>query len=72
GEEQLSLLKDQRFFGENNAQSLEQSSQKLDFIRQQMTKILQEQQKYQLTIDELEEKSALLQAQIDQNMPASL
>ncbi|MBQ0210507.1 MULTISPECIES: DUF4139 domain-containing protein [Providencia] len=72
GEEQLSLLKDQRFFGENNAQSLEQSSQKLDFIRQQMTKILQEQQKYQLTIDELEEKAALLQAQIDQNMPASL
>ncbi|MCG9950578.1 DUF4139 domain-containing protein [Providencia rettgeri] len=72
GEEQLSLLKDQRFFGENNAQSLEQSSQKLDFIRQQMTKILQEQQKYQLTIDELEEKSALLQAKIDQNMPASL
>ncbi|MBQ0398573.1 mucoidy inhibitor MuiA family protein [Providencia rettgeri] len=72
GEEQLSLLKDQRFFGENNAQSLEQSSQKLDFIRQRMTSILHEQQKYQLEIDKLEEKLAILQTQIDEKMPSSV
>ncbi|WP_272664864.1 DUF4139 domain-containing protein [Providencia sp. PROV174] len=72
GEEQLSLLKDQRFFGENNTQSLEQSSQKLDFIRQQMTSILHEQQKHQLAIDKLEEKLAILQTQIDEKMPSSV
>lgn len=72
GEEQLSLLKDQRFFGENNTQSLEQSSQKLDFIRQQMTSILHEQQKYELAIDKLEEKLAILQTQIDEKMPSSV
>ncbi|GAB1439207.1 DUF4139 domain-containing protein [Providencia sp.] len=72
GEEQLSLLRDQRFFGENSAQSLEQSSQKLDFIRQQMTTILQEQQKNQLAIDKLEEKLAILQTQIDEKMPSAV
>lgn len=70
GEEQLSLLKDQRFFGESNSQTIEQSSQKLSFIRQQMTQILQEQQQSQASIDALEEKNALLQAQIDENLPA--
>ncbi|WP_369311112.1 DUF4139 domain-containing protein [Providencia rettgeri] len=69
GEEQLSLLKDQRFFGENNNQTIEQSSQKLSFIRQQMTQILQEQQQNQTSINVLEEKNALLQAQIDENLP---
>lgn len=72
GEEQLSLLRDQRFFGENNAQSLEQSSQKLDFIRQQMTTILQEQQKNQLAIDKLEERLAILETQIDEKMPSAV
>ncbi|EPL9568265.1 DUF4139 domain-containing protein [Providencia rettgeri] len=70
GEEQLSLLKDQHFFGESNSQTIEQSSQKLSFIRQQMTQILQEQQQSQASIDALEEKNALLQAQIDENLPA--
>ncbi|WP_353241622.1 DUF4139 domain-containing protein [Providencia sp.] len=70
GEEQLSLLKDQRFFGESNSQTIEQSLQKLSFIRQQMTQILQEQQQSQASIDALEEKNALLQAQIDENLPA--
>lgn len=70
GEEQLSLLKDQRFFGESNSQTIEQSSQKLNFIRQQMTQILQEQQQNQASVDELEEKNMLLQAQIDENLPA--
>ncbi|MBV2190860.1 DUF4139 domain-containing protein [Providencia rettgeri] len=72
GEEQLSLLKDHRFFGENTAQTLEESAQKLNFIRQQMSNILQEQQKHQLELVELEEKSVLLQAKIDENMPSSI
>lgn len=72
GEEQLSLLKDQRFFGDNNSQTIEQSSQKLNFIRQQMTQILQEQQQNQTSINDLEEKNALLQAQIDEKQPTTV
>lgn len=37
-----------------------------------MSNILQEQQKHQLELVELEEKSVLLQAKIDENMPSSI
>ncbi|HHR6463693.1 TPA: DUF4140 domain-containing protein [Providencia alcalifaciens] len=37
GDDQLALLKDQRFFGETTALSLEQSASKLEFIRKQMS-----------------------------------
>lgn len=72
GEEQLSLLKDHRFFGENTEQTLEESAQKLNFMRQQMSNILQDQQEHQLELVELQEKAALLQAKIDENMPSSI
>ncbi|MEQ5573006.1 mucoidy inhibitor MuiA family protein [Providencia huaxiensis] len=72
GEEQLNLLKDHRFFGENTAKTLEESAQKLNFIRQQMSNILQEQQKNQLELVELQEKATLLQAKIDEKMPSSI
>ncbi|WP_272525436.1 hypothetical protein [Providencia sp. PROV196] len=68
----LSLLKDHRFFGENTKQTLEESAQKLNFIRQQMSNILQEQQKHQLELVELQEKATLLQTKIEENMPSSI
>lgn len=70
-DEQLALLKDQRFFGESNSLSLEQSSLKLDFIRKQMASILSEQRVHEQEIKKLTEQAELLQAQLENKMPAN-
>lgn len=72
GDDQLALLKDQRFFGETTTLSLEQSASKLEFIRKQMSAILSENLAYQQQIDELTEKQALLQAKFDGILPDNI
>ncbi|HEQ1857047.1 TPA: mucoidy inhibitor MuiA family protein [Providencia alcalifaciens] len=72
GDDQLALLKDQRFFGETTTLSLEQSASKLEFIRKQMSAILSENLAYQQQIDELTEKQALLQAKFDGVLPDNI
>lgn len=70
-DEQLALLKDQRFFGESTALSLEQISSKLDFIRKQMASILSEQRVHEQNIQKLTEEMELLQTQLESKMPAN-
>ncbi|MEQ4624919.1 DUF4139 domain-containing protein [Providencia manganoxydans] len=70
-DEQLALLKDQRFFGESTALSLEQISSKLDFIRKQMVSILSEQRVHEQNIQKLTEEMELLQTQLESKMPAN-
>ncbi|MGM0935230.1 MAG: mucoidy inhibitor MuiA family protein [Pseudomonadota bacterium] len=70
-DEQLALLKDQRFFGESTALSLEQISSKLDFIRKQMASILSEQHVHEQNIQKLTEEMELLQTQLESKMPAN-
>ncbi|HHR6080873.1 TPA: DUF4139 domain-containing protein [Providencia alcalifaciens] len=72
GDDQLALLKDQRFFGETTTLSLEQSASKLEFIRKQMSAILSENLAYQQQIDELTEKQALLQAKFEGVLPDNI
>ena len=72
GEEQLELLRDQRFFGENSTLSLEQSASKLEFIRKQMSVILNENLTHQHSITEKTEARALLQAKLDAILPSDL
>lgn len=72
GDDQLALLKDQRFFGETTTLSLEQSASKLEFIRKQMSAILSENLAYQQQIDELTEKQALLQAKFEGILPDNI
>ncbi|HCH50695.1 MAG TPA: hypothetical protein DEV59_08420 [Proteus sp.] len=69
GDEQLALLKDKSFFGEQNTLSLEQSSQKLDFIRQKMATILNQQRLNRDEIAKLTEKYEELNRQIEINAP---
>lgn len=70
-DEQLALLKDQRFFGESTGLSLEQSALKLDFIRKQMASIFSEQRVNEQKIKKLAEQLELLQAQLENKMPAN-
>ncbi|WP_336193192.1 DUF4139 domain-containing protein [Providencia stuartii] len=70
-DEQLALLKDQRFFGESTALSLEQISSKLDFIRKQMASILSEQRVHEQNIQKLTEEMELLKTQLESKMPAN-
>lgn len=70
-DEQLALLKDQRFFGESTGLSLEQSALKLDFIRKQMASIFSEQRVNEQKIQKLAEQLELLQAQLENKMPAN-
>lgn len=72
GDDQLALLKDQRFFGETTALSLEQSASKLEFIRKQMSTILGENLAYQQQIEALTEKQGLLQTQFEENIPSNI
>lgn len=72
GDDQLALLKDQRFFGETTTLSLEQSASKLEFIRKQMSAILSENLAYQQQIDELTEKQTLLQAKFEGILPDNI
>ncbi|WP_430248546.1 DUF4139 domain-containing protein [Providencia sp. PAZ2] len=72
GDDQLALLKDQRFFGETTTLSLEQSASKLEFIRKQMSAILSENLAYQQQIDELTEKQALLQTKFEGILPDNI
>ncbi|MEQ4921902.1 DUF4139 domain-containing protein [Proteus hauseri] len=69
GDEQLTLLKDKNFFGEQNTLSLEQSSQKLDFIHQKMAAILNQQRLERDEIAKLTEKYQELEREIEINAP---
>lgn len=67
--EQLSLLRDQNFFGTGGAPlTQEQSVQKLDFIRSQMAKIYAEQLEYSRQIKEKTEALTLLKAQYEEKV----
>lgn len=67
--EQLSLLRDQNFFGTGGAPlTQEQSVQKLDFIRSQMAKIYAEQLEYSRQIKEKIEALTLLKAQYEEKV----
>lgn len=69
GDEQIALLKDQTFFGTNDALTLEQSSQKFDFISQKMTSILNQQKLAREEIAKLTEQLEELTRQLDTDMP---
>lgn len=69
GDEQITLLKDQSFFGYGETQSLEQSSQKFDFISQKMTSILNQQKIAREEIAELTEQLEELSRQLEIDMP---
>lgn len=69
GNEQLALLKDQNFFGEQNSLSFEQSTQKLEFISQKMTAILNQQREAETEIAKLTEKYDELSRQIEIEAP---
>ncbi|MGA4655307.1 DUF4139 domain-containing protein [Proteus terrae] len=69
GDEQITLLKDQSFFGYGETQSLEQSSQKFDFISQKMTSILNQQKMAREEIAELTEQLEELSRQLEIDMP---
>ena len=70
-DEQLLQLKDQRFFGNEDTFSLELSSKKLDFIREQMTKIFNEQLDYQQQVADLTEQLERLNIQLADKMQNS-
>lgn len=69
GDEQIALLKDQSFFGYGETQSLEQSSQKFDFISQKMTSILNQQKLAREEIAKLTEQLEELNRQLEIDMP---
>ncbi|WP_157925989.1 DUF4139 domain-containing protein [Proteus columbae] len=69
GDEQITLLKDQSFFGYSETQSLEHSSQKFDFISQKMTSILNQQKMAREEIAELTEQLEELSRQLEIDMP---
>ncbi|QHP76463.1 mucoidy inhibitor MuiA family protein [Proteus vulgaris] len=69
GNEQITLLKDQSFFGYGETQSLEHSSQKFDFISQKMTSILNQQKMAREEIAELTEQLEGLSRQLEIDMP---
>lgn len=69
GDEQITLLKDQSFFGYGETQSLEHSSQKFDFISQKMTSILNQQKLAHEEIAELTEQLEELNRQLEIDMP---
>jgi uncharacterized protein (TIGR02231 family) len=69
GDEQITLLKDQSFFGYGETQSLEHSSQKFDFISQKMTSILNQQKMAREEIAELTEQLEELSRQLEIDMP---
>ncbi len=69
GNEQITLLKDQSFFGYGETQSLEHSSQKFDFISQKMTSILNQQKMAREEIAELTEQLEELSRQLEIDMP---
>lgn len=69
GDEQITLLKDQSFFGYGETQSLEHSSQKFDFISQKMTSILNQQKMAREEIAELTEQLEELNRQLEIDMP---
>lgn len=69
GDEQITLLKDQSFFGSGETQSLEHSSQKFDFISQKMTSILNQQKMAREEIAELTEQLEELSRQLEIDMP---
>ncbi|WP_237584773.1 MULTISPECIES: DUF4139 domain-containing protein [unclassified Proteus (in: enterobacteria)] len=69
GDEQIALLKDQSFFGYGETQSLEQSSQKFDFISKKMTSILNQQKMAREEIAELTEKFEELSRKLEIDMP---
>lgn len=69
GDEQIALLKDQSFFGYGDTQTLEQSSQKFDFISQKMTSILNQQKAAREEIAELTEQLEELTRQLEIDMP---
>lgn len=69
GDEQITLLKDQSFFGYGETQSLEHSSQKFDFISQKMTSILNQQKIAREEIAELTEQLEELSRQLEIDMP---
>lgn len=69
GNEQITLLKDQSFFGYGETQSLEHSSQKFDFISQKMTSILNQQKMAREEITELTEQLEELSRQLEIDMP---
>lgn len=69
GDEQITLLKDQSFFGSGETQSLEHSSQKFDFISQKMTSILNQQKMAREEIAELTEQLEELNRQLEIDMP---
>nr|WP_231128782.1 DUF4139 domain-containing protein [Proteus hauseri] len=69
GDEQIALLKDQSFFGHDETQSLEHSSQKFDFISQKMTSILNQQKIAREEIAELTEQFEELSRKLEIDMP---
>ncbi|WP_311754812.1 DUF4139 domain-containing protein [Proteus terrae] len=69
GDEQITLLKDQSFFGYGETQSLEHSSQKFDFISQKMTSILNQQKMAREEIAELTKQLEELNRQLEIDMP---
>ncbi|WP_237585705.1 DUF4139 domain-containing protein [Proteus sp. G2618] len=69
GNEQITLLKDQSFFGYGETQSLEHSSQKFDFISQKMTSILNQQKMAREEITELTKQLEELSRQLEIDMP---
>lgn len=69
GDEQITLLKDQSFFGYGETQSLEHSSQKFDFISQKMTSVLNQQKMAREEIAELTEQLEELNRQLEIDMP---
>lgn len=69
GDEKIILLKDQSFFGNGETQTLEQSSQKFDFISQRMTSILNQQKMAREEIAKLTEQLEELNRQLEIDMP---
>ena len=69
GDEQIALLKDKSFFGYGDTQTLEQSSQKFDFISQKMTSILNQQKATREEIAELTEQLEELTRKLEIDMP---
>lgn len=69
GDEQITLLKDQSFFGYGETQSLEHSSQKFDFISQKMASILNQQKMAREEITELTKQLEELRRQLEIDMP---
>lgn len=69
GNEQITLLKDQSFFGYGETQSLEHSSQKFDFISQKMTSILNQQKMAREEITELTKQLEELSRQLEIDIP---